>query len=90
MYQTSIQGIRDVLKECWNIYESTDEQVNYFQRLVALKLAKECNEAQFKLLSEGPSVMYVQNLEEKLTQIEDIQLQQQRQQQQPQLNQISR
>jgi hypothetical protein len=86
MYMTSLEGIRDVLKECWNIYESTDEQVNYFQRLAALKLAKECNEAQFKLLSEGPSIMYVQNLEEKLTHIET-----QIQQQQPQLsNQISR
>jgi hypothetical protein len=21
MYQTSIEGIRDVLKECWNIYQ---------------------------------------------------------------------
>jgi IS30 family transposase len=38
MYQTSIDGIRDVLKECWNIYESTNEQVNWFQRLAALKL----------------------------------------------------
>jgi IS30 family transposase len=92
MYKTSIDGIREVLKECWNIYESTDEQVNYFQRLAALKLAKECNEAQFKLLSEGPSIMYVQNLEEKLTQIEtQIQRQQPQQQPQPQLtNQISR
>jgi hypothetical protein len=90
MYKTSIDGIRQVLKECWNIYESTDEQVNYFQGLAALKLAKECNETQFKLLSEGPSIMYVQSLEEKLTQIE-IQIQQQRQQQKPQLtNQISR
>jgi hypothetical protein len=90
MYKTSIDGIRQVLKECWNFYESTDEQVNYFQRLAALKLAKECNETQFKLLSEGPSIMYVQSLEEKLTQIE-TQIQQQRQQQQPQLtNQISR
>jgi IS30 family transposase len=87
MYKTSIDGIREVLKECWNIYESTDEQVNYFQRLAALKLAKECNEAQFKLLSEGPSIMYVQRLEEKLTQIEEIQ-QQQRQQQLT--NQITR
>jgi hypothetical protein len=44
MYKTSIDGIREVLKECWNIYESTadDEQVNYFQRLAALKLAKRC------------------------------------------------
>jgi hypothetical protein len=76
-----------VLKECWNIYESTDESINYFQRLATLKLAKECNEAQFKLLSEGPSIMYIQNLEEKLTQIEEIQ----HQRQYPQaLNQISR
>ena len=92
MYKTSIDGIREVLKECWNIYESTtDEQVNYFQRLASLKLAKECNEAQFKLLSEGPSIMYVQNLEEKLTQIETQIQRQQPQQPQPQLtNQISR
>lgn len=86
MYKSCIDGIREVLKECWNIYyESTDEQVNYFQRLAALKLAKECNEAQFKLLSEGPSIMYVQNLEEKLTQIE-TQIQQPSQQ----ISQISR
>jgi hypothetical protein len=94
MYKTSIDGIREVLKECWNIYESTDDkkqqQVNYFQRLAALKLAKECNEAQFKLLSEGPSIMYVQSLEEKLTQIEEIQQSQRQQPQQPQLSQISR
>jgi hypothetical protein len=51
MHKTLIDGIRQVLKECWNIYESTDEQVNYFQRLAALKLAKECNETQLKLLS---------------------------------------
>jgi hypothetical protein len=89
MYKTSIEGIREVLKECWNIYESTDESINYFQRLAALKLAKECNEAQFKLLSEGPSIMYVQNLEEKLTQIEEIQQQRQRQPQQQLTNQIS-
>jgi hypothetical protein len=41
MYKTSIDGIREVLKECWNIYESTEEQINYIQRLAALKLAKE-------------------------------------------------
>jgi hypothetical protein len=76
MYKTSIDGIREVLKECWNIYESTDEQVNYFQRLAALKLAKECNEAQFRLLAEGPSVMRLQALEDKLIQIEGLTSQQ--------------
>jgi hypothetical protein len=83
-YMQNMDGIKQVLKECWNIYESTDKSINYFQRLAALKLAKECNEAQFKLLSEGPSILYVQTLEDKLSQIEAMQ-------QQPQaLNQISR
>ena len=40
MYMTSLEGIRDVLKECWNIYESTDEQVNYFQRLRSAQVSK--------------------------------------------------
>ena len=31
MYQTSIEGIREIMKECWYIYESTD---NNFQKLV--------------------------------------------------------
>jgi len=70
MYQTSIEGIREILKESWNVYYSTDESINWFQRLAALKLAKECNEAIFKLVDEGPSVMYLKQLQEKLVQIE--------------------
>ena len=54
MYQTSIDGIREVLKECWTIYQSTDESINWFQKLTALRLAKECHESQFKLLTEAP------------------------------------
>ena len=71
MYQTSIEGIRSVMKECWNIYESTD---NNFQRLAALKLAKECHESIFKLVDEGPSVMYLKQLQERLIQIESRQI----------------
>src|SRR5215475_12380524 len=43
MYQTSIEGIRSILRECWNIYQSDDRKINWIQRLSALKLAKECN-----------------------------------------------
>ncbi|MFL6440441.1 MAG: hypothetical protein ACJ702_00620, partial [Nitrososphaeraceae archaeon] len=63
-------GIREVLKECWNIYQSEDK----FQRMAALKLAKECYEAQFKLLSEGPSVIYLKQLQERLILIENRQV----------------
>jgi predicted transcriptional regulator len=61
MYQTSIEGIRNVLKECWIIYntENNNDNINnrnltWFHKITALKLAKECNEALFKLTAEGP------------------------------------
>ena len=71
MYQTSIEGIRNVLKECWNIYSTdSNKDITWFHKLAALKLAKECNEALFRLTAEGPSVMYVKLLEDRLARIE--------------------
>ena len=71
MYQTSIEGIRDVIKEAWTIYQSDDNsKVNMYQKLTALKLIKECHESVFHLLDEGPSIMYVKQLQEKIVQIE--------------------
>ena len=71
MYQTSIEGIRNVLKECWNICTiENNKEITWFHKLAALKLAKECNEVLFKLTAEGPSVMYVKLLEERLERIE--------------------
>ena len=76
MYQTSIEGIKNVLKECWNIYSidsnnnNNDRDITWFHKIAALKLAKECNEALFKLTAEGPSVMHVKLLEERLARIE--------------------
>jgi IS30 family transposase len=65
MYQTSIEGIREVIRECCNIYQTDEED-----KLAALKLIKECHESIFKLVDEGQSVMYVKQLQEKLIQIE--------------------
>ncbi len=71
MYQSSIEGIKNVLKECWNIYTiESNKDITWFHKLAALKLAKECNEALFRLTAEGPSVMYVKLLEERLARIE--------------------
>ena len=45
MYQTPIEGIRNVLKEYWNIYTNeSNKDITWFHKLAALKLAKECNE----------------------------------------------
>jgi hypothetical protein len=77
MYQTLIEGIRNILKECWYIYtiggnndDPKNRDITWFHKIAALKLAKECNEALFKLIAEGPSVMHVRLLEERLEKIE--------------------
>ncbi|MGH9974548.1 MAG: hypothetical protein ACRD8Z_01755 [Nitrososphaeraceae archaeon] len=75
MYQTSIEGVRNVLKECWNIYTiESNRKITWFHKLAALKLAKEYNEALFRLTAEGPSIMYVRLLEERLKRIETEQI----------------
>jgi hypothetical protein len=71
MYQSAIEGIREVLKECWNIYAADpttegNEGITWGHKLVALKLAKECNEGMFKLFYEAPTVIYVNSLHDKL------------------------
>jgi hypothetical protein len=74
MYQTSIEGIKNILRECWKIYtidsNNNRRDITWFHKLAALKLAKECNEALFKLTAEGPSVMNLKLLEERLEKIE--------------------
>ena len=71
LYSTSIEGIKSVLKECWSIYESDNASINYFHKINSLKLAKECNESLFKLVAEGPCLVYLKELEERLQRIEE-------------------
>jgi hypothetical protein len=49
---------------------NNNKDLTWLHKLAALKLAKECNEALFRLTAEGPSVMYVKLLEERLERIE--------------------
>jgi IS30 family transposase len=74
MYQTSIEGIRDILKQCWTIYQSEDKSINWFQRIAAMKLAKECNEAIFHLVDEGPSILAMKQLQQEMVLIENRQV----------------
>ena len=53
MYQTSLEGINNILQECWNIYQSENKDLSYLHKLNSLKLAKECNESLFKLRIGG-------------------------------------
>lgn len=71
IYSTSIEGINSLLKECWNIYQSDYASINYLHKLNSLKLAKECNESLFRLVAEGPCLVYLKELEERLEKVEN-------------------
>ena len=64
MYKKSIDGINEVLKECWHIYYQKDIPPPLV-RLSALRLVKDCNEALFGLTANGPSVLAVKKITEK-------------------------
>ena len=71
-YKQSIDGIEEAKREVWKIYHhhNNNNQVSVKEKLSALKLIIESNEARFKLLSEGPSVLAVKSLEERLNKVE--------------------
>ncbi|HEU4822590.1 MAG TPA: hypothetical protein VFS97_04130 [Nitrososphaeraceae archaeon] len=66
-YKQSIEGIGEVKRKAWESYNnSLDNRI----RLLALKLAKECDEAIFSLFSQGPSIMNIKALEDRLEKVE--------------------
>ena len=69
-YKQSIDGIEEAKREAWRIYRNNNNEVSLKEKLSALKLIVEANEARFKLLSAGPSILAVKALEERLNKIE--------------------
>ena len=69
-YKQSIDGIEEAKREAWRIYHHNNNEVSLKEKLSALKLIVEANESKFKLLSEGPSILAVKALEERLNKIE--------------------
>jgi transcriptional antiterminator len=69
-YKQSIDGIEEAKEEAWRIHK--DNNTSFREKLAALKLIIEGNEARFKLLSEGPSVLAMKSLEDRLNKIESL------------------
>jgi IS30 family transposase len=68
-YKQSIDGIEEAKREAWRIYRNNND-VSLKEKLSALKLIVESNQARFKLLSECTSILAVKSLEERLNKIE--------------------
>jgi hypothetical protein len=67
-YKQSIDGIEEAKKESWKIYN--DQTVPMREKLLALRLIIQSDETRFKLLSEGPGLLAVKSLEDRLNRIE--------------------
>jgi IS30 family transposase len=69
-YKQSIDGIEEAKREAWKIYHNNNNEVSIKEKLAALNLIVESNEARFKLLSQGHTILAVKALEERLNKIE--------------------
>ena len=76
-YKQCIDGIEEVRRKTWELLRGNDEkeqQLTLKDKLLALKLIKECDEGKFSLFKYGPSIMNVKSLEERLSKIESGQI----------------
>ena len=72
-YKSCLDVIDQVKREAWRIYNSIDEKdssIPIRDKLAPLSLIKECSVDRYKLLAEGPSIMAVRALEDRLDTIE--------------------
>ncbi len=77
-YKQCIDGIEEVRRKGWEIFKGQNNNSNLTpkDKLLALKVIRECNEAKFALFKEGPSIMHIKSLEERLQTIESKQINQ--------------
>jgi hypothetical protein len=81
-YKTCIDGIEEAKAQCWTLYQALYNKITEARftkvptektmevMLKALKVAIQADEAKFRLLSEGPNVMTIKSMEDRLHQIE--------------------
>jgi hypothetical protein len=72
-YKQCIDGMDEIRREAWSLYKYGDWNqgihLTVKEKIAALRLLKECNEAKFALLERGHSVLNVKGIGEKLEEI---------------------
>ncbi|MPZ07271.1 MAG: HTH domain-containing protein [Nitrososphaeraceae archaeon] len=72
-YKQCLNGLEEAKRKAWLIFNRLTESSSsgaVKDSLLALKLTVDCNEAQFSLFKEGPAIMQIKWLEERLAHIE--------------------
>ncbi|MGA9842457.1 MAG: hypothetical protein WBQ25_09095 [Nitrososphaeraceae archaeon] len=75
-YKECIDGIEEVRRKDGEIFKAYSNLTPKY-RLLALKVIKEYNESKFALFKEGPSIIHIKSLEERLETIESREINQQ-------------
>jgi hypothetical protein len=68
-YKQCLDGIEEVKRKSWDIFDNM-ANLSPKDKLLALKLIMECNEAKFALFKDGPTILQVKSMEERLASIE--------------------
>jgi hypothetical protein len=74
-YKQCLDGIEEVKRRGRDIINGINNLTTR-DKLLALKLIMECNEAKFALFKEGPTIMQVKSMEERLASIESREINQ--------------
>jgi len=69
-YKQRLDSLDETKREAWKIYDSQDATKK--DKLLALKIVIASDETAFKFLNEGPAVLALRSLEERLTQVEAV------------------
>ena len=80
-YQQCINGIEEVRRKAWELIrednkEEEEQSLTLKDKLLVLILIKGCEEGKFALFKDGPSILNVKSLEERIHQIEIRQINQ--------------
>ena len=69
-YKQCLVGIEEVGRRAWEIFNNNSTDLSTRDKLLALKLIIDCNESKFALFKDGPAIMQVKSMQERLVNIE--------------------
>ena len=73
-YKQCLDGIEEVRRKGWEIFKGQNNNLTPKDKLLAMKVIRECNEAKFALFKEGPSIMHIKSLGEGLDILENLRI----------------
>jgi hypothetical protein len=76
LYQQKLISLDEAKRKAWDIYNNDSTTTK--ERLLALKLIIMSDEASFRLLSEGPAILSIKSMGDKISEIEQIETLKQR------------